>query len=289
MKTKKKLITAVAGAIVVCIVGSSSIVITAEDEYKLIRQFGKVNYIIDEAGIRFKIPFIQSADTLPREMLLFDLEPSDVITKDKKTMITDCYALWEISDPLKFAQTLNSSISNAEGRLNTAIYNATKNVISNMNQDEVITSRDGELQEAILEHIGTSLDSYGIHLIEVETKRLDLPADNKDSVYERMISERDNMAATYTAQGQAEAQVIRNSTDKEVELLLSDAEKNSEIIRAEGEAEYMKILAEAYSDDDRKEFYSFVRSLDALKASITGENKTIILDENSPITQIFYQ
>ncbi|MCI7814669.1 MAG: protease modulator HflC [Lachnospiraceae bacterium] len=289
MKTKQKLITAVVGAVAVCIIGSSSIVITAEDEYKLVRQFGKVNHVIDEAGISFKIPFIQSADTLPRKILLFDLEPSDVITKDKKTMITDCYALWTIEDPLKFAQTLNSSVSNAEGRLNTAIYNATKNVISNMNQDEVITSRDGELQEAILKHIGTSLESYGIHLIEVETKRLDLPSDNKDSVYERMISERDNMAATYKAQGEAEAQVIRNSTDKEVELLLSDAEKNSEIIRAEGEAEYMKILAEAYSDDDRKEFYTFVRSLDALKASVTGEDKTIILDENSPITQIFYQ
>ena len=96
-----------------------------------------------------------------------------------------------------------------------------------------------------------------------------------------MISERDNMAATYKAQGEAEAKVIRNSTDQEVELILSDAEKNSEIIRAEGDAQYMKILADAYNDEDKKDFYSFIRSLDALKASMQGENKTIILDEHS--------
>mgnify|MGYP000018790836 FL=1 len=288
MMKKKKIIIG-ATAAVLCITALSSIVVTAENEYKLVRQFGKVSHVVKDAGVSFKVPFLQSTDTLPKEILLFDLQPSDVITKDKKTMITDCYALWQISDPLKFAQTLNSSISNAEGRLNTAIYNATKNVISNMNQDEVITSRDGELQEKILAHIGNSLESYGIHLIEVETKQLDLPADNKDSVYERMISERDNMAATYKAQGEAEAQVIRNSTDQEVELILSEAEKNSEIIRSEGDAQYMKILADAYNDEDKQDFYSFVRSLDALKVSIKGENKTIILDENSPITQIFYQ
>ena len=128
---------------------------------------------------------------------------------------------------------------------------------------------------------------YGIEIITVENKRLDLPSDNKTAVYERMISERDNIAATYTAEGQAEAQVIRNTTDKEVTVLLSNADMQAEILVAEGEAEYMRILAEAYGDEARTEFYEFVRSVDALKVSMTGSNKTLVLSADSPIAQIF--
>lgn len=284
----KKKIIGIAAVIVVIVCLFSSAYVVRENEYKLVRQFGKVTYVVSESGLHFKIPFIQSTDTLPKDLLVYDLAASDVITKDKKTMITDSYVLWKITDPLKFAQSLNSSLANAESRINTVVYNSTKNVISNMNQDEVITSRDGELMEAIIENVGDTMDQYGIQLVTVETKKLDLPEDNKAAVYERMISERDNIAATYTAEGNSEAQVIRNTTDKEVAIKLSEAQKQAEILEAEGEAEYMKILQEAYSDESRTEFYAFVRSLDAAKASLTGENKTLILSEDSPIAQIFY-
>lgn len=287
MKTVKKLFLVIL-LFAVLIVGSSSIVVTYENEYSLVRQFGKVNHVVDQAGISFKIPFIQSVDKLPKQTLLYDLSASDVITSDKKTMICDSYILWTISDPLKFAQTLNSSVSNAEGRLDTIVYNSTKNVISSITQDDVISGRDGELSAAIIENIGTSLDQYGITLLSFETKQLDLPGDNKAAVYERMISERDNIAATYTAEGNSEAQIIRNSTDMEVTVMISEAEKEAEILVAEGEAEYMRILSEAYSDQSKTEFYSFVRSLDALKTSLKGSNKTIFLTPDSPIAQIFY-
>ena len=145
MKIKKVVVCLAAAAAVVTLL--SSVVVTNKNEYKLIRQFGKVNRVIDKEGLSIKIPFLQTADTLPRETLIYDLVPSDVITKDKKTMISDSYVLWKISDPLKFAQTLNSSVTNAESRINTSVYNATKNVISSMGQDEVITSRDGELSK----------------------------------------------------------------------------------------------------------------------------------------------
>ncbi|MCH5338989.1 MAG: protease modulator HflC [Acetatifactor sp.] len=287
MKTVKRILIIVVLFIIV-IVGASSIVITRENEYSLIRQFGRVDYVISEAGISFKIPFIQSVDTLPKQTLLYDLSPSDVITSDKKTMICDSYILWQISDPLKFAQTLNSSITNAESRLDAIVYNSTKNVISSIPQDDVISGRNGALSQAVLDNIGSSLEQYGIKLLAFETKKLDLPSDNKTAVYERMISERDNIAATYTAEGSSEAQIIRNSTDKEVTVMLSEAAKEAEILIAEGEAEYMRILSEAYSDQSRQEFYSFVRSLDALKISMQGDNKTVILSPDSPIAQIFY-
>ena len=274
-------------AIVILWVGLSSIIICKEDEYKLIRQFGKVDHVETEAGLSFKIPFIQSVDTLPKEILVYDLEPSDVITQDKKAMITDSYVLWKITNPLRFAQTLNNSIGNAESRIDTVIYNSIKNVISSMTQEQVISGRDGELDDAIISNIGNTFDQYGIEMVTIEIKQLDLPSDNKAAVYERMISERGNIAATYIAEGESEAQKIKNTTDKEVTIMLSEADKQAEILKAEGEAEYMKILSEAYADESRTDFYSFVRSLDALKESVKGENKTVILSEDSPIAQIF--
>lgn len=287
MKTFRKIILVIV-LLALLITGASSIVITRENEYSLVRQFGKINHVVTEAGISFKIPFLQSVDKLPNQVLLYDLPSSDVITSDKKTMICDSYILWRISDPLKFAQTLNSSIMGAEGRLDVIVYNSTKNVISSITQDNVISGRDGELSAAIIANIGNSFDQYGIEILAIETKKLDLPGDNKSAVYERMISERDNIAATYTAEGSSEAQIIRNTTDKEVTVLLSEAEKEASILIAEGEAEYMRILSEAYNDESKQEFYSFVRGLDALKISMQGKNKTVILSPDSPIAQIFY-
>lgn len=287
----KKAISKVFAVIIIFVavfLGLSSLVITKENEYKVIREFGKIDHVQTEAGVSFKIPFIQTESSLPKQILVYDLAPSDVITKDKKTMITDSYVLWQITDPITFAQTLNSSIGNAESRIDTVVYNSIKNIISSWPQEEVISGRDGELSDAIMNNVGDKFKQYGLEVLAVETKQLDLPNDNKEAVYERMISERGNIAATYTAEGAAEAQKIRNTTDKEVSIILSEAKKQAEVLKAEGEAEYMRILSDAYKDSSRTDFYSFVRSLDALKESVKGDNKTVILDKNSPIAQIFY-
>lgn len=304
--------------IVLAVVGANSIVITKENQYKLIRQFGRVERVISTSGLSFKIPFIESVDVIPNQLLLYDLPASDVITSDKKTMIVDSYVLWQVDDPLKFAQTLSGSVSNAERRIDTIVYNATKNTISNMKQDEVIVSRDGKmtvtvdqtdtdvagndleileetkevieiksLTEEIMEQIAHTEEQYGIEIVTVEVKKLDLPDDNKQAVYTRMISERENIAAQYTAEGASQAKMIENTTDKEVAIMISDAQAKAEAIIAEGEAEYMRILSEAYSDPEKTDFYSYVRALDALKASMTGDNKTVILSDDSPIAQIF--
>ncbi|MEG7530691.1 MAG: protease modulator HflC [Hungatella sp.] len=286
----KKTIGKFAGIVMVLvmILGlGGSLVVTQENEYKLIREFGRVSKVISTAGVSWKIPFIQTADTLPNQILIYDLAASDVITMDKKTMLTDSYVLWKITDPLKFAQTLNSSLPNAERRIDTVVYNSIKNVISSMSQNDVISGRDGELSDAIMKNIDGNMDQYGIQLLSVETKRLDLPTDNKAAVYERMISERDKIAATYTAEGQSEAKVIQNTTDREIAISISNARAQAANITAAGEAEYMRILAEAYNNPERAEFYAFTRSLDAAKVSLTGKNNTLILPANSPIASIF--
>lgn len=316
-KGSKTGIIAAAVVIIAVIILANGMVVTKQNQFKLVRQFGRVQRVVTEPGLSFKIPFIESVDVIPKELLLYDIAASDVITSDKKTMIVDSYVLWHVTDPLKFAQTLSCSVSNAEGRIDAIVYNAMKNTISNMKQDEVIRSRDGKmtitvdeteqevtnndmelssetevieiksLTEEIMEQIDHVEDQYGIEIVTVEVKKLDLPDDNKQAVYTRMISERENIAAQYTAEGKSEAKMIENTTDKEVSIMLSDAQAKAEATIAEGEAEYMRILSDAYSDPEKTDFYSFVRALDALEESMTGDNKTVILSDDSPIAQIF--
>jgi membrane protease subunit HflC len=288
---KKKSISGII-FLILCFMGViilfNAMVITNENEYTLVKKFNKVERIVNSAGLSFKIPFIETTDTLPKQILFYDMPESDVITMDKKTMVSDSFVLWKIKEPLTFAQNLSSSVALAETRINSQVYNAMKTVISSHTQAEVISGRDGELSGAIMDNIGNTMDHYGIELITVETKHLDLPSNNKTAVFERMISERDEIAATYTAEGQSEAQKIQNGTDKEIAISISNAEKDAAKIIAEGESEYMRILSEAYSDPGRSEFYTYIRSLEAAKASLSGSDKTLILSEDSPIAQIFY-
>ena len=286
-KRAKRFIPLLVILLVLGVLYNNAFVITKPNEYTLIQQFGKVVDIKDEAGLSFKIPFIQTEKTIPNTVLLYDLPISDVITKDKKTMVADSFVLWKVSDPLTFVQTLNGNVSNAEARISTIVYNSMKNVISNLSQTEIISGRD-TLADAIFSNIGDGLEKYGIELVAVETKRLDLPDDNKQAVYERMISERNNIAASYQAEGESEATKIRSETDKTITIQIAEAEAQAEKIVAEGEAEYMRILSEAYADESRADFYSFVRSLDAAKISMSGDNKTLILTPDSPLAQIFY-
>ncbi len=282
MKVKLK-ITAGIVVIIGIIIFLNSRFILQEDEYGLVKELGKVVTVKEEAGWYFKTPFIQSIVTLPKEDQLYDLASSDVITSDKKSMIADCYVIWKISDPLTYYQTLKSSISNAESRIDITVYNAMKNVISSITQEQVIQGKDGTLSDAILSKLGDqAMDQYGITIVKVEMKLLDLPSDNKAAVYERMISERNKIAAQYTAEGQSDAQQIQNDVDYQVRVVLSDAEKKAKTIIAEGEAEYMKIIQQAYGNKERKEFYEFLRGLEATKASLK-EGTMVIIDEEYPI------
>ena len=288
MKKKSMMMTVIAVLFVVFVLVNAGLVVTYPNEYTVIKQFGKIESIRSEAGLRLKIPFIQTAEKIEKEVLLYDLAVSDVMTKDKKSMIADCFVLWRIDDPYKYTQTLSAQKSNAEFRIDTIVYNSLKNVISSLSQEEVISGRDGELAEAIRDHIGETLGQYGITLLAVETKSLDLPDENKNAVYERMISERNNIAATYQAEGQEEAKEISNNTNAEIIVMQSEADAQAQEIIAKGEAEYMRILSDAYNDPEKADFYLFLRSLDAAKKTMTGNNKTLIVDETSPIAQIFY-
>lgn len=287
----KKTVTRIIVAILVIVavsIGLKSFHFAKENEYHLVLRFGKIARVVDEPGLYVVNPFFDTVTTLPKQIMLYDIPESDVITSDKKTMIVDEFVLWEITDAMKFSQTLNYSISNAEYRIDTIVYNATKNVISSTKQEDVISGRDGRLAQAIMDAVGTtSMSQYGMRIISIQTKRLDLPDDNKAAVYERMISERETIAAEYTAQGEAQAQVIINETDKDVSINISNAEAEAATTIAEGEAEYMQILAEAYDTPEEQEFYAYIRALDAAKLAYKNGNNTLILDADSPLAKVF--
>ena len=287
-KGKSKWIILAVILVGIFVAANSFLVVTYPNEYTVIKQFGKIVDIRQTPGLSMKIPVIQTAEKIENEVLLYDLAVSDVMTKDKKSMIADCFVLWKIDDPYRYTQTLSAQKSNAEFRIDTIVYNSLKNVISSKSQEEVISGRDGELAAAIVANIGDTLEQYGITLLAVETKSLDLPDENKNAVYERMISERNNIAATYQAEGQEEAKQISNNTTAEIIVMQSEADAKAAEIIAKGEAEYMRILSDAYNDPDKADFYIFLRSLDAAKKTMTGNNKTLIIDETSPIAQIFY-
>ncbi len=287
IRTVRRFAIAVAILVLLIIASNEMFVITHPDEYVVVQQFGKIESVTTSPGLSYKLPFIQITRSIPRAVQIYDLPISDVITRDKKTMVADSFVLWQVSDPTKFIQTMGGNVANSEARISNIVYNSMKNVISSMSQSDIISGRD-KLSGNIFANIGTSLDQYGIKLIAIETKHLDLPDDNKQAVYERMISERNNIAASFKAEGDSEATKIRNETDKSVSIQLSKATADAERTISEGEAIYMRTLAEAFESPERAEFYSFVRSLDAAKTSLKGKDKTLILSPNSPLAQLFY-
>lgn len=290
MKTAKKATAGIIAIVIIALlilVAVESLYVVRQNEYGVVLEFGAVQEVKEQPGLYFKVPFIQTVSTLPKTMLLYDLPISDVITADKHSMVLDSFALWRISDPRLFIESLSGSIANAESRINAIVYNALKTVISSQKQETIISGRDGYVVQLVMDNIGTNFDRYGISMIAVETKTLDLPDDNKEAVYARMISERNNIAASYAAEGNAEAKRIRNGADKQVEITLSQAQAQAETIRAEGDAEYMRILSEIYDTEEEAGFYTFMIALDAMEDSLKGGNKTIILDADSPIAEIF--
>ena len=263
--------------------------IIGPNEYAALFKFGKIVSVSDTPGIKFMMPGVNTVRKITKKLHLYDIPRSGVITKDKKSMIADNYVTWRVVDPVKYIQTLNAIEARARERIEAAVYNAIKNVISSMTQDEVIEARGGKLSTKIAEDSNSDIGMYGIAIVQTEIKALDLPNDNKAAVYERMISERQNIAASFTAEGNSEAQKIRNSTDRLAAVRIAGAEQSADIIVSEGEVEYMRILQSAYNTPEKAEFYNFLRSLDALKKSFSGKGeKIIMLDKDSELGRMIY-
>ena len=271
-------------AVIALIITASCIHYNQLNHDVLVFQLGQVVEVKEDTGLFVTAPFIQSTKSIYTGENLYDLSKSDVITSDKKTMICNCYVTWRIVDSKKYYQTLSSE-SVAQSRIDVAVYNALKKVISSTTQDDVISGKDGSLGDTILGKI-TSLSQYGIEITKLETKLLDLPSDNKSAVFQRMISERNVIAAEYKANGDKEANTLKAEVDAAVRQTKSDAEVIAADIIAEGESEYFSILADAYSGSSQREyFYNYIIGLDVLKESLKNGG-TVAITSDSPLYEI---
>nr|WP_295969910.1 protease modulator HflC [uncultured Bacillus sp.] len=257
--------------------------IVREGEYKVVRQFGEVVRIIDKPGLNYKIPFIQNITSLPKYQMIYDVKEAEINTKDKKRIIIDNYAVWKIVDPKLMIANARTT-ENAEGRMEEFIYSTVRTELGQLNYDEIINdekSSRGSLNDQITDKVNQLLetDKYGIVVTDVRMKRTDLPGENEQSVYTRMISERESKAQEYLSMGDAQKNKITAQTDKTVQELLAKASADAETIRGEGEQEAAKIYNQSYAKNP--EFYSIFRTLESYKKTINGET-VLVLPSDSP-------
>ncbi|MBQ6172614.1 MAG: protease modulator HflC [Clostridia bacterium] len=292
MKRKKIIYTAVFALIIIiaAIVLFSSMYTVREDEFGIVKMFGKITTVRDEAGLYLKVPFVEEVSSLPKNKLMYDVPSSELLTSDAKSLVVDNYVIWVIEDPTLFTQRVGT-VNEMEKRLDATIYSVVKNTMGTKLQTEIISAGEGnrnEVNKQITEQVNSNLSSeYGVSVLSVEIKKLDLPTDNESAVYARMISDREQIAAALKAEGELEASKIRNETDKQAAIIVSEAKAESDKISGEAEAEYMRIMAAAYNSTEKQEFYEFLRSLDAARISMSDGKKVLILPAASVIGKIF--
>lgn len=260
--------------IAILVVVSQSVFTVHQVEQVLIVQLGKPIRPITDPGLHFKIPFIQDAFSFEKRLLLFDQDPQEVLSADKKNLKVDNYALWRITDPLKFFQTVRNE-EGATSRLSDIIYSNIREVLGQYTMMEIVAGSRADLATRIREQASLQASQYGVEIVDVRIQRTDLPTENSKAVFRRMQTERERQAKTYRAQGEEEAVKIRSQAAREREVLLATAYKSAQELRGQGDADATRIYAEAYRQDP--EFFEFKRVLDAYERVFTKDT-TIVLE-----------
>lgn len=278
----------ITGIFALLIIAFANLYIVKENEYKVIRQFGEVVKFEKKPGLYIKVPFIQTVTTLPSNQLTYDnVSQEEINTKDKKRIIIDNYAIWRITDPKQLITNAGTMV-NAETRMQEFMYSVIRNELGQLNYTAVIndeSSSRGSLNDTITKRVNELLekDKYGIEVIDIRIRRLDLPSENEQAVYQRMVSDRQSDAQKYISEGDAAKHRIEAQTDREVQEMLATAKKEAAVITAEGEAEAARIYNESFAKDP--EFYSLYRTLESYKRTI-GEDTMIVLPSNSPYASL---
>ena len=260
--------------VILVFLGLTSVFIVDETEQVVILQFGKPVRIITEPGLRMKVPFpIQEKNVFDNRLLEYDSPPEEILSKDKKSLIVDNYVRWKIVDPLQFLKTVQA-IPTALSRMDDIVYSELRRELGTHDMVEIITENREELMEKVTVASNLSTRDYGIEVVDVRIRRVDLPSQNEESIYARMDAERKRQANKFRSEGEEEAQKIRATTDRDKTIILADAYKQAERIRGEGDAKAVEVYADAYSADPK--FYEFVRTLDAYKKIINDKTMLVI-------------
>ncbi|MNO95862.1 Modulator of FtsH protease HflC [compost metagenome] len=260
--------------------------IVKEGEYKVVLRFGEAIRAVEEPGLKFKVPFVENVSTLPKYQMTYDSSPTTILTKDQKPIVVDNYTVWRISNASQFLRTVQT-VSSGIQRIDEAVYNSVRRKLSEVNYENIISEKTerGNINDDITKDVIDALtrDDYGIEVIDVRIKRTDLPEENKQSVYNRMISDRQSIAARYLSEGDEESKKITSKADRTSTELIAQAEADAKKIIAEGEGEAAKIYNQAYGKDPQ--FYSFYRTLESYVTTLQNE-PVIMMPIDSPYAKI---
>ncbi len=254
-----------------------SLFIVDETKQAIVLQFGKPIRAISEPGLSWKIPFIQNVVFFEDRLLVYDAAPTEIITKDKKTLIVDNYARWRIIDPLKFLQTVRD-LNGAQARLDDIVYSELRVDLGLFNMSEIVSEKREGIMGRVTEISNEKANTYGIEIIDVRIKRVDLPPENEKFIFDRMKAERERIAKQYRAEGQEESAKIIAETEREKTVILAEAYKTAQTLKGEGEAESIRIYAESFNQDP--EFYKFYRTLEAYRKTFIDKT-TVLLSTDS--------
>ena len=268
---------------ILAVVGFTSIFIVDETQQVVILQLGKPVKTITEPGLNVKLPFpLQEKITFDDRLLEYDSPPEEILSKDKKSLIVDNYVRWKIIDPLQFLKTVQA-IPTAKSRMDDIVYSELRRELGTHDMVEIITENREEIMDIVTRQSNSATLAYGISVVDVRIRRVDLPAENEESIYARMEAERKRQANKFRSEGEEEAQKIRAATDRDKTIILADAYKEAEKIRGEGDARAVQIYARSYSADPK--FYEFVRTLDTYK-KVVDDKTTLVLPSGSKLFKL---
>ena len=268
---------------ILAVVGFSSIFIVDETQQVVILQLGKPVKTVTEPGLNVKLPFpFQEKITFDDRLLEYDSPPEEILSKDKKSLIVDNYVRWKIVDPLQFLKTVQA-IPTAKSRMDDIVYSELRRELGTHDMVEIITENREEIMDIVTRQSNAATLAYGISVVDVRIRRVDLPAENEESIYARMEAERKRQANKFRSEGEEEAQKIRAATDRDKTIILADAYKEAEKIRGEGDARAVQVYARSYSADPK--FYEFVRTLDTYK-KVVDDKTTLVLPSGSKLFKL---
>lgn len=273
-------------ALVLAIVGSNSVFTVRENQYALLFTFGAISRSDFEPGLHFKIPVMQTVRTFDKRLLTVDAEPERYLTSERKDVLVDFYAKWKIADVGRFYSSFQGDEVQANQRLLQIVREPLRQAFQKRMLQEVVSSR-GDLISEVVKLSDEAARGLGIQVVDVRMIRIDLPENGEvlRSVFDRMRTERQQVANNLRAQGQEAAETIRSDADRQARILLAEAQRDAQKVRGEGDAKAAELYAKAYGTD--AEFYAFHRSLEAYRESFRNKDGVIVLDKDSEFFQYF--
>jgi membrane protease subunit HflC len=265
------------GLAIAVVIGMNSLFIVKETNQAMVLTLGKVDRLISEPGLKFKVPFIQNIVMFDKRILETDATPTEYVTKDKKRLLVDSFTRWQIVNARKFYEAVRNESAALE-RINIIVNSAMRSYLGREELVEIVSGDRAKLMQSILENARVQAEPLGVEIVDVRIKRSDLPEENSRAIYQRMRAEREKESKEIRAQGEEEAQKIRADANKQRTILLAEAKRDSEKLRGEGDALSIKITGAAFNKDP--EFYSFMRSLDAYREGLSGDKTYMVLDSD---------